>query len=119
MASEPIFHIADPASWADAGTRGTYEWSTRGATLAEVGYLHCSYRHQVQAVADAVYADWGGDLVLLEIDPDRVAAEIRVEAVDGATQQFPHIYGPLPVEAVVAFHPMARGGAGWAPPASA
>ena len=114
MASEPIYHIADPASWVDAGARGTYEWSTRGATLAEVGYLHCSYRYQVEAVADAVYADWAGDLVLLEIDPDRVPAAIRVEAVDGATEQFPHIYGPLPVEAVVAVHPMARDSAGWA-----
>ena len=40
------------------------------------------------------------DVVLLEIDPSRVQAEVRVETLDGAEQPFPHIYGPLPVDAI-------------------
>ena len=36
----------------------------------------------------------------MTIYPSRVDADIRVEAVDGADEGFPHIYGPLPLDAV-------------------
>lgn len=39
------------------------------------------------------------DLLLLVIDPAKVASEIREEAVDGP-ERFPHIYGPLNLDAV-------------------
>jgi uncharacterized protein (DUF952 family) len=39
-------------------------------------------------------------LLLLVIDPSRVSADIRVESAGGA-EQFPHIYGPLNLDAVV------------------
>ena len=48
------------------------------------------------------------DLVLLAIDPARVGAEVRYERLDGAPEPFPHIYGPLPVDAVVAMTPFPR-----------
>jgi len=38
--------------------------------------------------------------VLLEIDASRVQAEVRVENLEGGEQLFPHIYGPLHVDAV-------------------
>jgi glutathione S-transferase len=58
----------------------------------------------VQGVANAFYAD-ATDLVLLEIDEDRVIPEIRYEMVPGQTDPYPHIYGPLNVDAVVAVRP--------------
>ena len=116
MTTERFFHLTEPSLWQQAKADGTYAWSTRGATLDEVGYLHCSYAHQVEAVAGYVYGDLDGDLVLLEIDSARVPAEIRVEQVDGAPEEFPHIYGPLPVDAVVAVHPLAREDRHWVLP---
>jgi uncharacterized protein (DUF952 family) len=44
------------------------------------------------------------DVVLLTIDPTRVDAEIRVEAVGSGDEVFPHIYGPLPLDAVAHTH---------------
>lgn len=41
------------------------------------------------------------DLVLLEIDPARVAAELRWENLEDGSELFPHLYGPLPVDAVI------------------
>jgi hypothetical protein len=48
-------------------------------TLQDVGFIHCSYAHQVAGVANAFYADLQ-DLVLMVIDPTRLAAPLRPEA---------------------------------------
>jgi glutathione S-transferase len=105
--AEPIFHIALPDEWLAAQPRGEYRISTRGLTLDEVGFIHCSQRHQVAAVANAFYAD-APSLVLLVIDPDQLTAAVRLELVDGG-ELFPHIYGPIDVAAVVDVMPFEPG----------
>ena len=95
----PIFHLTTTSEWSAAQARGLYERSTRGQSLNEVGFIHCSFLDQVERVADFVY---GGavELLLLVVDPSRVAAEIRYENLDGGAEVFPHIYGPMPTAAV-------------------
>lgn len=39
--------------------------------------------------------------MLLQIEQGKVDADIREENLDGGSDLFPHIYGPLPVTAVV------------------
>ena len=101
---DPIFHIAEADAWESAVRMGVYLTSTRGRSLAEVGFIHCSHRHQVERVANAAYRD-GGPVVLLTIDPDRLGVEVREEPV-GGPETFPHVYGPLSVGAVVAVEPL-------------
>lgn len=50
-------------------------------------------------VANAVYRQ-AGPLVLLTIDPELVSADVKEES-GGGVETFPHLYGPLPVSAVV------------------
>jgi uncharacterized protein (DUF952 family) len=109
----PIFHITEPHQWQEASERGSYEQSTRDASLADVGYVHCSFARQVDTVANYLYADWTDDLVLLEIDVQRVGSPIRVENLDGGTEEFPHIYGAIPVAAVSRVHPLLRSDGRW------
>jgi uncharacterized protein (DUF952 family) len=104
----PIFHVAEARLWDRAAAEGSYTCSTRDASLTEVGYIHCSFRHQVETVANYIYGDWDGDLLLLEVDPDCIPSEIRVENLDSGSEGFPHIYGPLPAAAVKAVHQLAR-----------
>ncbi|CAM3657388.1 DUF952 domain-containing protein [Occultella aeris] len=103
--SATILHLAHAADWAAAIASGEYAVSTRGATIEQVGYMHCSFTRQVAGVAEAFYADDPEPLVVLEIDVAALEAAgrtVRVEALDGAPEPFPHIYGgPLPVAAVV------------------
>jgi uncharacterized protein (DUF952 family) len=99
---EPLFHLALRGDWesALASAERRYEVSTSGRTLAEVGFIHCSFQEQVVATAARFY---GGrdDVVVLRIDPARLGSVVRVENLDGGEEQFPHLYGPLPVDAVV------------------
>ncbi len=97
----PIFHAALPDDWAEAFQTGEYTMSTRGMTLAEVGFIHLSTREQVEGVANRFYADLD-TLVLLTVDPLKVEPEIRWEPpAPDLDELFPHIYGPLAISAVV------------------
>jgi len=100
-----IYHIAARADWTRAQRDGEYTTSTIGRSLSDEGFIHASQATQVAGVANAFYRDVPGDLVLLVIDPDLVRAPIRYEDVPGAEDPFPHIYGPLNPDAVVAARP--------------
>ena len=94
-----IYHIATRADWAAAQAAGAYT----AVSLVSEGFIHCSTAEQVIATANRIFRGQR-DLVLLCVDSARVAAEIRYENLEGGTQLFPHIYGALDVDAVVAVH---------------
>jgi uncharacterized protein (DUF952 family) len=97
-----LFHLAEPADWAAAQESGSYTQSTSGRTLADEGFIHASTDGQWQAVRANLYADCPGELVLLVIDSDLLASEVRLEIGDPLTGElFPHVYGPIEVAAVV------------------
>jgi len=97
----PVYHLALEQEWREAVERtGSYGRSTLGKSQAEVGFIHCSFAPQVETIARLIYRG-RGDVLLLVIDPSRVDAEIRTENLEGGGDQFPHIYGQLPIDAVV------------------
>ncbi|MFC4336452.1 DUF952 domain-containing protein [Salininema proteolyticum] len=104
-----IFHITSPEIWSRAREEGEYRQSTKNATLDAVGFIHCSSAHQIDAVANCVHADDDG-LMVLGIDEARVKAEVVFEVPDDEdeTEAYPHVYGPLNVDAVVSLHPLER-----------
>ncbi len=97
-----IFHVTRQGDWIAAVEDGEYRLSTLERTLAEEGFIHCSTAEQVPGTLARFYQGLD-DLVRLEIDPELVGAEIRYE---GDPEAFPHLYGPLPVDAVVAVEPI-------------
>ncbi len=102
-----IFHIATLADWAEARRSGVYTTSTRGVRLAEAGFIHASRADQWQQVRAAFYADVAEPLVLLEIDTDLLGVPVVEEsAAPDAADTFPHVYGAIPVAAVVAVTPL-------------
>ena len=92
-----IYHITARTSWSAAQKSGAYS----ADSLASQGFIHCSKIDQILRVANAVYTNQRG-LVILVIDMSRLKPEVRWEAgADKADELFPHIYGPLDLEAVV------------------
>jgi uncharacterized protein (DUF952 family) len=103
-----IYHIAFPADWKQAQDTGEYRMSTRGRTLEQQGFIHAGQVHQVAPVANAIYGGYD-DLLILVIDEDRVKPDIRYETVPGWEDPFPHIYGPLNLDAVTEISSLKRG----------
>lgn len=99
-----IHHLALVTDWEAARAAGTYTVSTRGASLEEVGFVHCSTAEQWRGVRERFYADVPAEeLVLLTIDPTGLDVRYEPPVPGGAGGElFPHVYGAIPVSAVVA-----------------
>ena len=115
MPVDTILHFCPRSAWTAAQAEGEY----RADTLATEGFIHCSTAEQVHLPANAL-VHGRSDIVLLEVDPARVTVPIRWEPgdpSDPASMQFPHVYGPIPVDAVVGVHDYPPGPDGaFAPP---
>jgi uncharacterized protein (DUF952 family) len=90
-----IFHITTEREWQEAVQRGRY-----GApSLSTAGFIHCSGRHQVIRVANSIFRGVDG-LVLLYVDMERLSSPVVYENLEGGAEVFPHVYGPIDLDAV-------------------
>ena len=97
-----LIKIAHADEWDAAKRSGSY----RVPSLDEEGFIHLSRPFQVHIPANDLYSDTPG-LVLLWIDSSRLTAEVRDEpGTTDPTMTFPHLYGELNADAVVAESPM-------------
>ena len=80
--------------------RGWY----RPESLQAEGFIHLSTEAQWPRTAARFYRG-RTDLVLLAIDPRALTSEVRYEPVHD--DQFPHLYGELSPDAVIAVTPLA------------
>ncbi|TDW75496.1 DUF952 domain-containing protein [Kribbella pratensis] len=115
-----ILHIAFVDQWEAAREAGCYRWSTRGKSLDDgATFIHASRPEQVAMVANFAYDDVEQPLCLLVIDTGRLVSALCDEDLDGTGMSFPHIYGPLNLDAVVDVRPYERGADGLWPEVSA
>ena len=119
-----IYHLALTEEWQAAQRQGSYRRSTRGLSLEQVGFIHASRADQLAATYRRFYGD-AGPVTLLTIDPQRLTAPLRFEPApqgsaeaggegsseggEKGSELFPHIYGPLPLAAVLNAEPFAPG----------
>jgi uncharacterized protein (DUF952 family) len=84
-------------------------------SLLTEGFIHCSKREQMAWVANQFYADQS-DLRYLVIDVDLLTSPLRYED-PGTGELFPHVYGPIVRDAIMAISYFQRGPDGqWLPP---
>ena len=94
-----IVVIAQRSIWELALKFGQYKQSTITSKLEDVGFIHCTSPSQTLDIAQR-FVDYD-DVVLLLINTDKVTAPLKYEAaLSGRSGKFPHIYGPLNVDAV-------------------
>ncbi|MFF5921564.1 DUF952 domain-containing protein [Streptomyces flavochromogenes] len=101
-----LLHVVPLADWS-AAPDAPYAPASLGAE----GFVHCSPDEAAALViADARYRDVPGPLLVLVIDEERLAGEVRWEGSGGTL--FPHVYGPIERDAVTSVLEVRRGADG-------
>ena len=99
-----IYHLAARSDW-EAAVAG-YEY--RAPSLAEEGFIHaCADEEQLHRTAARLFAG-RADLLILDVDAERLpptAPVVREAARSG--EIYPHIYGPISLDAVVRIRALA------------
>ncbi len=101
-----IFHITTQQAWNDAQALDEY---TVFSLISE-GFVHLSTEAQVLGTAERFY-NGVANLVLLQVDETTCTAELRWEppAEDPTSDaRFPHLYGPLNLDAVLDARPLEK-----------
>jgi uncharacterized protein (DUF952 family) len=99
-----LYKIETAENWREAQAQGVYMGSP--LDVAD-GFIHLSGAHQVRETAGKWFRGRTG-LVLIGLDPAPLGETLVWEpSRDGAL--FPHIYGPLPMNAVQSVVPMPVG----------
>lgn len=96
---EAFVHLCSTRDWESARQVGEH----RPDSLDAVGFVHLSRLQQVHLPANRLFAG-RTDLVLLRVDAARLTSPVLWEpgvAEDPDGMVFPHLYGPLPVAAVM------------------
>jgi len=99
-----IYHMCRQAEWAAAEAAGQYRGSSQDAAD---GFIHFSTSAQIRESARKHRAGQD-DLVLVTVDAVRLGAPLKWELSRGGAL-FPHLYGALPLEAVVRVDPLPLG----------
>ena len=99
-----IFHLVRQSDWEGRGSLREFS----SPSLAIEGFNHCSEDEaQLLAVAGRLYAG-EADLLVLEVETDLLTSQLKREP-SRAGEVYPHIYGPINTEAVVAVRKILTG----------
>jgi len=90
-----VFHITDKNAWNKAQKKGIYA----GDTLESDGFIHCCLSAQITGVLEKWFRG-KSNLVVLEIETDLLKSKVVFETLEGGEEKFPHIYGPVNLEAI-------------------
>jgi uncharacterized protein (DUF952 family) len=91
-----IYHIVLPEVWETFRDEADYE----AESLSTEGFIHCSYRNQLEDVLQRYYKD-AGKVLILTINPHFLKSPLIAEPSTNR-EVYPHIYGKINRAAIVA-----------------
>lgn len=92
-----IYHITNKQSWENAKPHELYTVPS----LTDEGLIHCCEEEQVSGILQRYYKDTS-DVVILTIDTEKLRSQLVYEWSPSLEATFPHIYGPINTDCVVA-----------------
>ena len=102
-----VYKIVATEEWAKAEAAGAFA----GASVDRAdGFIHFSTAEQAPETAAKWFAG-RGDLTLAAVEAEALGDDLRWEPSRGGAL-FPHLYGPLPMSAVVWSRPLPLGSGG-------
>lgn len=91
-----IYHVTTETDWESALKQGFYTHPS----LSKEGFIHNCSLEQLPGVLERYYADIKG-LLLLQIEESKLQAPLKYELAPSVNEEFPHIFGPINLDAVV------------------
>jgi uncharacterized protein (DUF952 family) len=91
-----IYHITTKEDWEAAKKKGFYT----APSLETEGFIHTSEAEQVKDVLQRYYQG-KTNLIKLVIDTRKLASDLKYELAPSVNENFPHIYGPINLDAVL------------------
>ena len=101
MESEFIYHVTTSKACEAAQANQSY----MPQDFEKDGFIHCSIERQIEGVLERFYQGQTG-LVKLKIEKAKVQRPVLFELAEDLNELFPHIYGPLNLDSVVAVIPI-------------
>jgi uncharacterized protein (DUF952 family) len=111
--TEPVLHITTNDAWQAALDSGV---PYRSPSLDIEGFIHCSTPEQVPWVANRRFRGAEEPRVLLLLDVAALTSELKWETSEPSMPPFPHVYGPIDLDAVLKLIPYPEGPDGYTLP---
>jgi uncharacterized protein (DUF952 family) len=92
-------------AWTAAAPTGDATDDVAADQFERHGFVHCCFREQIAEIA-TWWFDADQELVAIELDPAGLRHELRLER--SPSRWYPHLYGPIDAQAVVATHRLPR-----------
>jgi len=96
MRDDLLFHITTKEGWKEAQEGGSYI----PESLDTEGFIHCSSGDQLKETANRLFGD-EDRILLLVIDASMIRDDVKYEKDEESGEKFPHIYGPISVNAII------------------
>lgn len=96
-----VYHVLTSEEWERARNNNIY----MPPAFEQEGFIHLCEKDQIAGVIERYFPE-AGDLVLLCIEPQLLESELRYENLLGGEEQFPHLYSPLNLNAVLEVLPI-------------
>jgi uncharacterized protein (DUF952 family) len=94
-----IYHVTTRQEWDAAKEKGYYT----APSLETEGFIHCSETQQISGVLRRYYKG-RKDLIKLVIDTQKLKSPLKYELAPSVNENFPHVYGPINLDAVIDVH---------------
>lgn len=98
-----IYHIIKPEWWSNFENKDHYV----SETLEQEGFIHCSTEAQLLPTCNRHF-NGINELIILKLDTNKLTSKLIYELAPSVGQEFPHIYGPINLDAVVEQNKLVR-----------
>lgn len=96
MREDLIFHLVKKNDWKEQKKESRYA----PESLDSHGFIHCSSGDDIEGVANRLFKGEEG-VLLIVINTTLIEPELKYEEDEETGTRYPHIYGPLNLDAVV------------------
>ncbi|MBI3232820.1 MAG: DUF952 domain-containing protein [Bacteroidetes bacterium] len=98
-----IYHIVKPTWWGTFKNKDLYV----SETLDQEGFIHCSTETQLLPTCNRHFKGID-ELVILKLDISKLTSKLIFELAPNVGEEFPHIYGPINLDAVIEIKKLIR-----------